>query len=72
MDSEAYAEMIVLQEKHWWFVARREIIQSFINLEMSHNAATKVLEIGCGVGGNVELLPEDFQRFGIYGFTSNS
>jgi len=65
MDAEAYEEMIELQEKHWWFVARRIVIKSFIELEMPHSAATKTLEIGCGVGGNVGLLGRSGNYLGI-------
>lgn len=65
MDSDAYPEMIELQEKHWWFVARREVIQSLIKLEMQHSPVAKVLEIGCGVGGNVELLGRSGNYLGI-------
>ncbi len=65
MESEAYSEMIRLQEQHWWFVARREVIQSFIKLQMPDSSKANVLEIGCGVGGNVELLGTSGSYLGI-------
>jgi len=65
MDAEAYSEMIELQEKHWWFVARRIVIKSFIELEMPDSSKANVLEIGCGVGGNVELLGKSGNYLGI-------
>ena len=65
MDNEAYGEMITLQKEHWWFVARRDIIESFITSKMPHSSADKTLEIGCGVGGNVELLGRTGNYFGI-------
>jgi len=65
MDTEAYEEMIELQEKHWWFIARREVIQSLIKLQMPHSPTANVLEIGCGVGGNVELLSKSGNYLGI-------
>jgi SAM-dependent methyltransferase len=65
MDDEAYKEMIELQEKHWWFVARREVIQSIMNLQMNESSTSKVLEIGCGVGGNVGLLSQSGNYLGI-------
>ena len=65
MDGEAYKEMIKLQEKHWWFVARREVIKSFIKLQMNESSTSKVLEIGCGVGGNVDLLSQSGDYLGI-------
>ena len=65
MDAEAYKEMIELQEEHWWFVARRDVIQSFIKMQMPQGYGSKVLEIGCGVGGNVGLLSQSGQYRGI-------
>jgi ubiquinone/menaquinone biosynthesis C-methylase UbiE len=65
MDAEAYKEMIELQEEHWWFVARRDVIQSFIKMQMPQGSGSKVLEIGCGVGGNVGLLSQSGQYRGI-------
>ena len=65
MDSEAYEEMISLQEQHWWFVARRKIVQSFLKKHMSNKFEANVLEIGCGVGGNVELLGTAGRYLGI-------
>ena len=65
MDAEAYKEMIELQEEHWWFVARRDVIQSFIKMQMPQSSTNKVLEIGCGVGGNVGLLSQSGHYRGI-------
>jgi len=65
MDAEAYKEMIELQEEHWWFVARRDVIKSFIKMQMPQGSTGKVLEIGCGVGGNVGLLSQSGQYRGI-------
>ena len=65
MDGEAYKEMIELQQKHWWFVARRDAIQSFMKLQMNESSTSKVLEIGCGVGGNVDLLSQSGNYLGI-------
>ena len=65
MDAEAYKEMIELQEEHWWFVARRDVIKSFIKMQMPQGSASKVLEIGCGVGGNVGLLSQSGHYRGI-------
>jgi SAM-dependent methyltransferase len=65
MDAEAYKEMIELQEEHWWFVARRDVIKSFIKMQMLQVSTDKVLEIGCGVGGNVALLSQSGHYRGI-------
>ena len=41
---------------HWWFCARREIIQKLIERCADLPNNPKILEAGCGTGGNLELL----------------
>jgi SAM-dependent methyltransferase len=55
MESTCYAEMVALEEHHWWFVARRRIVNALLGrLPLPENA--RVLEIGCGSGGNLGML----------------
>jgi len=59
MDSELYREMAETQHGHWWFRARREILQRLIaGMELPEGA--HLLEIGAGTGGNLAMLA----RFG--------
>jgi len=55
METEVYFEMAEVQEIHWWFAARRRIIASVIRGEALPPKA-KILEIGCGTGGNLAML----------------
>lgn len=55
MDPKAYLEMKSVEQRHWWFVARRKIIESVIaQMRLPENA--RILEIGCGTGGNLKML----------------
>jgi SAM-dependent methyltransferase len=59
MEREAFDEMRRVQAWHWWFVARRRILASQIAaLELPEKA--RILEVGCGPGGNLGML----SRFG--------
>lgn len=59
MEAKVYKEMIEQQDQHWWFQARREILESMIvSLNLPVNA--EILEIGCGTGGNISML----QKYG--------
>ena len=59
MEPEAYTELARTEGRHWWFVGRREILAAFIaQLDLPSDA--KILEIGSGTGGNLEML----SRFG--------
>ena len=53
-DSE-FHEMSNVEDKHWWFVGRRNIIDFFLK-KFIFKKKIEILEIGCGTGSNVNLL----------------
>lgn len=55
VNPEAYVEMAATESRHWWFRARRKIIESTI-AGMALPAAARILEVGCGTGGNLVML----------------
>lgn len=61
MEAEIYRDMARIQDQHWWFAARHEILSGVIaRLTLPSHSATNILEIGCGTGGNLGML----SRFG--------
>ena len=54
MDKLAYLEMSRIEESHWWFVGRRYFINK--RLQKIDEKNLDILEVGCGTGGNLELL----------------
>ena len=55
MDKDFYLQYASVEDKHWWFVGRRQIIDSFIHqLNLPKNA--EILEAGCATGGNLMML----------------
>lgn len=55
MDRAAYAGMAAIEERHWWFVARRQILSALID-RMYLPSDARILEAGCGTGGNLAML----------------
>ncbi len=47
--------MAALEDRHWWYVARRYIIERTIRERIGSNLG-HILEIGCGTGGNLGFL----------------
>jgi 2-polyprenyl-3-methyl-5-hydroxy-6-metoxy-1,4-benzoquinol methylase len=51
----AYDEMNEVERDHWWYVGRRGILSKIIS-HMKLEKDCKILEIGCGTGGNLCML----------------
>jgi len=63
MQPHTYAIMREVEGKHWWYVGRRRIIASFVDeicqkFQREGNRRPHILDIGCGTGGNLEMLSE--------------
>jgi SAM-dependent methyltransferase len=56
MEQELYDAIQTMEDHHWWFVARRAILKKILNRFYRRQGAGRVLEIGCGSGGNLRLL----------------
>ena len=55
MEIEAYQLMASHEALHWWFVGRRAIIDGLLD-RLPLDAEARILEAGCGTGGNLYLL----------------
>lgn len=64
MDSTAYEEMSRTEGVHWWFKARREIIDMTIRAFALPRDA-RILEVGVGTGGNLRMLSGHGRLFGL-------
>jgi SAM-dependent methyltransferase len=58
MERVVYEQMAELDQRHWWYVARREVIAALIRNDVRPPANARVLEIGCGTGHNLAMLSE--------------
>lgn len=55
MEASEYRFMAQHQDRHWWFVGRRAVLAALLDgLDLPTGA--RILEIGCGPGGNLPLL----------------
>jgi SAM-dependent methyltransferase len=60
MERAVYLNMAEVEDEHWWFVARRRILAGLIERTARLPKPARVLEAGCGTGGNLPM----FARFG--------
>ncbi len=56
MDRAVFDRMDSQEEVHWWFSARRTIIRTTIERMIDLPDEARILEAGCGTGGNLEML----------------
>src|SRR6185295_9341867 len=76
MQQHTYAILRRVEQNHWWFVGRRQIIKSFLDRivrdlkrtraqEGRQNSSLRILDVGCGTGANLEMLSQFGEAEGV-------
>lgn len=60
MERKVYDQMAQLDSRHWWFTARRRILDGVIERVVKPPKDARILELGAGTGHNLAML----SRFG--------
>ena len=56
MERIVYQQMAELDDRHWWYRARRRILADLIRREARPPDDAQILELGCGTGHNLAML----------------
>ncbi len=56
MERAVFDRMAELDQEHWWFLARRRILDQLIERVVRPPVQARVLEVGCGTGHNLPML----------------
>jgi len=56
MERIVYDRMAALDQQHWWYRARREVLAALIRRSVKPPKDARILEIGCGTGHNLDML----------------
>jgi SAM-dependent methyltransferase len=65
MKSELFELHSEIERRHWWFVGRRKLVQRVTDASIPATDRKTLVDVGCGTGANVALLPGWEERVGI-------
>jgi SAM-dependent methyltransferase len=65
MQSPQFQLHAEIEERHWWFVARRRILRALVEQILPPSPETTVIDVGCGTGANLASLAADYRCIGI-------
>lgn len=55
LNKKAYRAIYEKEDSHWWYLGRRKVLSSLLN-GLEPPGDWKVLDVGCGTGGNFPFL----------------
>lgn len=65
MQTDQFRVTFETEMRHWWFVARREILRALLAEVVPPSAEAVLVDVGCATGGNLALLSKDYTCVGI-------
>lgn len=65
LQSDQFKLHAEVEEIHWWFLARRRILQELVHNLIPPSKSTLVIDVGCGTGANIASFAKDYTCIGI-------
>jgi SAM-dependent methyltransferase len=67
MQSQQFQLHSQIEERHWWFVARRRILRELVQTiaPAEKDRQTVLVDIGCGTGANLSAFADQYRCIGI-------
>ncbi len=65
MHSEQFQLHAAIEERHWWFTARRQIVRRIVEEVAPPGQGRTVIDVGCGTGANLGSLADGYRCIGI-------
>ena len=58
-------ESLLLEDRLWWVHGRKTIIREYLRRAGGHRPISNIMDIGCGSGGNLDVLHEFGRVIGV-------
>ena len=65
MQSAQFQLHAEIEDRHWWFTARRDILRRLVRSVVPPGAGNVVVDVGCGTGANLGALAAEYKCVGI-------
>lgn len=65
MRGEQFVTFAQIEDRHWWFLARKEIIQQLVFALVPRSRQQTIVDMGCGTGGTIAALASAYTCIGI-------
>lgn len=65
MQSQQFQLHAQIEDRHWWFVARRRLLTSLVESVLRPCPTTTIVDVGCGTGANLASLAGHYRCVGI-------
>lgn len=65
MDDKLYSLFYLSEERHWWFIGRRNIVLSFVDGLVLPGKRSRILDVGSGAGATLRELSRYGSAVGI-------
>jgi SAM-dependent methyltransferase len=65
MQSAQFQLHAEIEQRHWWFTARRKILRRLVDQMFAKNSHATIIDVGCGTGANIAGFADAYNCVGI-------
>jgi 2-polyprenyl-3-methyl-5-hydroxy-6-metoxy-1,4-benzoquinol methylase len=64
MEEFLYEHFYKIENEHWWFAARQNILREFMEKKLRLAPGIKLLDVGCGTGAILDMFSKRYEAYG--------